>query len=254
MEKINWSNYNGEVFQRFCNSLLSMEVGKRFLPYLAPGRDGGVDGFFEGTYNGHGGKWRFQYKFHNVPRKQGFNYLKKDLKNEISNINNEDHFVFVTNVELLPQEYHELTEIWKGSTKNVRLEIWDGAKLFTLYLQFPLLLEWFPDISQTAQLQDYKVAFKSNLEGTYEYAGTFKVPFISRASELAKLKEFLLGDQKMVIISGEAGIGKTRMVIEFFKTVVDNIDEWAPLVLLNRNIDFDKIGRALSGNKKYIIL
>ena len=254
MEKINWSTYNGEVFQRFCNSLLSMEVGKSFLPYLASGKDGGVDGFFEGTYNGHEGKWRFQYKFHNVPRKQGFNYLKKDLKNEISNIKNEDHFVLVTNVELLPQEYQELTEIWNGSTKNVHLEIWDGAKLFTLYLQFPILLEWFPDIPQTAQLQDYKVAFKSNLEGTHEYAGTFNVPFISREGEIAKLKEFLLGDQKMVIVSGEAGIGKTRMVIEFFKTVVDNIEEWVPLVLLNRNIDFDKIGRALSGNKKYIVL
>ena len=103
-------------------------------------------------------------------------------------------------------------------------------------------------------MQDYKVAFKSNLEGTYEYAGTFNVPFISREGEVAKLKEFLLGDQKMVIVSGEAGIGKTRMVIEFFKTVVDYIDEWVPLVLLNRNIDFDKIGRSLSGNKKYIIL
>lgn len=254
MEKINWSNYNGEDFQRFCNSLLSMEVGKSFLPYLAPGKDGGVDGFFEGTYNDQEGKWRFQYKFHNVPGKQGFNYLKKDLKNEISNIKDEDHFVLVTNVELLPQYYQELTEIWKESTKNVRLEIWDGAKLFTLYLQFPILSLWLPDISQTAQLQDYKVAFKSNLEGTYEYAGTFNVPFISREGEVAKLKEFLLGDQRMVIVSGEAGIGKTRMVIEFFKTVVDNIDEWVPLVLLNRNIDFDKIRRALSGNKKYIIL
>src|SRR5690606_40343701 len=107
MNSINWSNFNSTDFTLFCNALLSFEIGNNFVPFSAPGKDGGIDGQYQGKYDGKSGKWRFQYKFHQVARKQGFNTIKAELKNEITKLNDEAFFVLITNVELLPQELKE---------------------------------------------------------------------------------------------------------------------------------------------------
>lgn len=257
MEGINWANYTSADFTLFCNALLSMEIGKQFEPYSAPGKDYGIDGYFTGKYREYNGNWRFQYKFHQGARKQGFDLLKSDLKIEINKIKNEDVFVLLTNVELLPQESILLNEVFKQNLSprqpQTRFELWDGAKLFTLFLQYPILSLWLNEGFETAQLQDYRVAFQSNLENASEEPSTLNNYFVARENDISQLESFLISSDIMILVTGEAGIGKTRTVIEFFNKV-SKMEEWLTLVLLNRSIDFDKIRKALSGNKKFIIL
>lgn len=56
MQKIKWPLYTSDEFQTFCNSLLSFEISKKILPFSAPGRDGGTDGSYNGTYQEYTGK------------------------------------------------------------------------------------------------------------------------------------------------------------------------------------------------------
>ena len=159
METINWNNYNYDEFTMFCNALLTFEFGKSYQPFSASGRDGGIDGFYEGEYNQSKGKWRFQFKFHQVARRQAVISLKSQIKQEATLLKDEDHFVLLTNVELLPQENQSLIDAFNEElmklSKSCSCLVWDGAKLFNLYVRHPLLSIWLDDGFSTAQLQRY---------------------------------------------------------------------------------------------------
>lgn len=259
MEKINWSSYDGETtFTLFCNALLSFELGKLYQPSSAKGPDGGIDGAFEGNYQGDSGKWRFQYKFRSGARLQSYQGLKSTVKTELRSLTDEDFYVLLTNIELLPQEITEFEKTLQEEAtrmgKKCECKVWDGAKLFNLYLQYPLLQLWLQDGFPTAQLQDYKIILKRELVTTEFLPGTLSNPFFAREDDLKKISDFLVSEASIALVTGEAGIGKTRLVLEFFKDQVDPDPDWTPLALLNRNIDFDKISKALTGANNYIIL
>jgi len=131
MSILNWSDFNGEKFQSFCNDLLSFEIGKDFVPFSAPGADQGIDGLYEGEYNSKQGKWRFQAKFHHpeTGRIAGFNQLKNQVKKDIGkNIQDETAVIFITNVELNPAQRKEITGIADKAlgegNKKVEFDIW----------------------------------------------------------------------------------------------------------------------------------
>ncbi|NJI72722.1 hypothetical protein HCX49_05850 [Sphingobacterium kitahiroshimense] len=258
MNSINWSNFNPSVFTLFCNALLSFEIGNNFVPFSAPGRDGGIDGQYEGEYGGETGKWRFQYKFHKVARKQGFNSLKAELKNEIKSLKDENIFVLITNVELLPQELKELKELFTSCTSELpyipSFKVWDGAKIFSLYIQYPLLELWLNEGFKTAQLLEYRDYFSKEMKLNEFDPGTLTNIFVSREKDIEKLKTFLSTNNSLFLISGEAGIGKTRLVVEFFENHVRQLENWKALVLASKDIQVDTLNKALSSNKKTIIL
>lgn len=258
MEILNWSNYSSTDFTIFCNALLTFEVSKFVTPFSAQGTDGGIDASFQGEYEGKSGLWRFQFKFYKVARKQAFNQLKSKLKQEIGSIGQEDFFVLITNVELLPQEFVGLQQTFTeqlNSGSLCKFLIWEGAKLQTLFLRHPLLNLWMDEGIDTAQLQDYKVYFKKELNTTETFEPyTLSNEFIARTSDLKKLEEFVDSQKVLAVVTGEAGIGKTRMVLEFFKQKIDVADIWTPLVLGVRNIDFDRLKKSLSSEKYFIIL
>lgn len=258
MDTINWANYTYDDFELFCSALLTFEFGKSYQPYSAPGKDGGIDGAYDGEYQQKTGKWRFQFKFHQVARSQGVSSLKSQVKKEVEKLGHEDFFVLLTNLELLPQEHDALISIFNekinGTGKQCSCFVWDGAKLYNLYLQHPLLSLWLNEGFRTSQIQDYRNVFRKNLNANELHPGSFSNIFISNSVGLDKLSEFLNSSHVMGLVIGEAGIGKTRLVVEFFKQHVDKMEDWIPLVLLNRYIDFDKIKKALTSNFKYIIL
>lgn len=258
MDTINWANYTYDEFELFCSALLTFEFGKSYQPYSAPGKDGGIDGAFNGGYQQKTGKWRFQFKFHQVARSQGVNSLKSQVKKEVEKLGDEDFFVLLTNIELLPQEHDALISTFNeeinGTGKQCSCLVWDGAKLYNLYLQYPLLSLWLNEGFRTSQIQDYRNVFRKNLNASELDPGSFSNVFISNSVALDKLSEFLNSTHTMGLVIGEAGIGKTRLVVEFFKKRIDQMEDWIPLVLLNRHIDFDKIKKALTSNFKYIIL
>ena len=77
--------------------------------------------------------------------------------------------------------------------------------------------------------------------------------FIERKDCMGTLIEFLDSTNVVIVISGGAGLGKTRLVVEFFK-YVDQLEDWLPLVLSGFHVDCNRIKKALSSSKKYIIL
>ncbi|RKE47153.1 ATP-binding protein [Sphingobacterium detergens] len=258
MNSINWSNFNSTDFTLFCNSLLTFEFGNNFTPFSAPGKDGGIDGKYVGIYGTEQGSWRFQYKFHQVARKQAYSILKSELKNEIKNLKDEDYFVLLTNVELLPQELVELNQLYESESsavsKNAKFKIWDGAKLFALYVQYPLLELWINEGFLTAQLQHYRDFFKKEMQSEEFEPRSLNNVFIAREKDLEDLNDFLSSEYVLTIISGEAGIGKTRLVVEFFEKNVSNSENWVALVLAVKTIQIDKIRKAISSKKNTVIL
>jgi hypothetical protein len=258
MNTINWIHYDDKEFTNFCNALLSFEVSKKVKPFSAPGRDGGIDASYTGEYDGQKGDWRFQFKFYQVARKQGFNQLKSAIKSEIKKITNDDFFVLMTNVELLPQEVSELESIFElkksDNSVNTKLLVWEGAKLQTLFLRHPLLSMWMNEGFETAQLQDYTVFFKKNLAAENFVPYTLANEFIGRDNKFSELLDFINSDKKIVLIEGEAGVGKTRLIVEFFKRRVDDLGKWKPLVLATKNINFDRIRNLLCLEGDFIIL
>lgn len=166
MDKINWANYNDEEFTLFCNALLTFEVGKNYRGFSAKGKDGDIDGSFNGEYTGIRGLWRFQYKFRQGTRREEVNRLKGSIKKELSSLNNENVFFLVTNLEILPQELKGLEQTFAAEVARLKKDcvclVWDGAKIFTLCLQYPVLLYWLLEGFYTAQLQGYQSVFRKN--------------------------------------------------------------------------------------------
>lgn len=256
MDKIIWEKYSVDEFQLFCNALLSFEIGKLYRPFTAPGKDNGIDGWFEGLYQGRQGKWRFQAKSHNTARKTAVSLVKSDIKAEVAKIGEENVFVLLTNVELLPQEHFELIELFaqlKPADKEVVFELWDGAKLLTLALQYPLLWLWLDEGFKTSQLVNYKAAFSWQLNQSVADGFTLANRFVFREDKLNILHKFVSSGNRIALITGEAGIGKTRLVLEFFDRLEKQEDSPVCLVFANKNIDFDKLTKALSGTKKFLL-
>jgi len=261
MSAINWIDFNGEKFQSFCNDLLSFEMGKNYVPFTAPGGDQGIDGLFDGEYNGKTGKWRLQAKFHHpdTGRVAGFNQLKGQVKKDIANnIKDETTVIFITNVELNPKQRKEIKEIadktLKEKGKTVEFDIWDGAKLHTLLAHHPIVKLWYTDQTKFL-IQEYSEFFHDELNATTITSYEFSNKFYYRKDKLEAINEFIHDDTKKVaVISGEAGIGKTRLCVEFFRQYIDQDNDWKALVVITHKIDLQILQIALSGEKNYAVL
>lgn len=257
MKEIKWNNFTPDQFQRFCNSFLSFEFGNQFRPFSAKGRDGGIDGKFSGEYNGVKGDWRFQYKHHVTAPRTAVNTLKAELRGESEKLNSEDFFILLTNVEILPKDEQDLLEIFetnKPKDSNAKCEIWDGAKIHSLSLRYPLLWLWLDDGFDTAQIIHYKIAFEKLLSGSIADTFTFTNTFGYRDDKMAELNQFVESDKKVCLVTGEAGIGKTRLVVEFFKQFEHKKNASICLVLMTKHIDFDKLSNAMAGSQKILLL
>lgn len=258
---INWSEFNGDKFQKFCNDLLSFEFGKSFIPFAAPGADQGIDGLFEGEYSGKQGKWRFQAKFHapDTGRIGGINQLRSEIKSDLSNnVTDENNVVFITNVEINPKQRRELInvgiDILSQDSKSVNFDIWDGAKIHTLVAGHPIVKLWYT--TQTRHLiQEYSEFFRDELEAKSESNYDFSNMFYYRKDKIAEIDQFLNDPKKKLgLVSGEAGIGKTRLCVEFFKQKLNQNPDWIALVLVTHKIDLQVLQMALTGDKNYILL
>lgn len=262
MNKIDWTPFDGAKFQAFCNVLFSFEISKSFIAFDAPGKDLGIDGWYDGEYNGKTGKWRFQSKFHHptTGRSSGFtqffNEIKKDLK---QNINNENNLVFITNIEINPAQREKInveisTFLESSDSRNLNIEIWDGSKLQSLLVRHPLVLLWYTE-DYKIWLQDYKEFYKSQLIDNSSLSYNLSNNFYYRSSDFDILNEFIENDiNTCLLITGEAGIGKTRLCIEFFKKFVEPKKGWISLVVVSHQLNLEKIKKALTGENNYLVL
>lgn len=258
LKQINWSDTTGDKFQDFCNALLSFEVSKRFIPFGAAGQDQGKDGIYTGVYDGMDGKWRFQHKFHSGEK--AASRVKGDMEKEVEKIEDEDHFILLTNVKLGPAQRERVLKAGADLTKKLdkkpaRIDVWDGSKLFNLYLRFPILKYWLEEGFHTFQLIKYDLAFTEALNNDVDSIYTLNNLFISRTKELDDLKSFLNDPGRLVTtVTGEAGVGKTRLVIEFFRQEIDVRDDWDAFALRVHGINYDKLAFALEGTRNILVL
>ncbi|WP_346318924.1 hypothetical protein [Chitinophaga sp. YIM B06452] len=255
IKKIVWANYTPDDFQLFCNSLLTFEVGKQFIPYGAKGKDKGFDGSFQGVYDLEEGNWRFQYKYHSTPTAKAFSSLKTDIKNEAKKIKDENHFVLLTNVELSKSQQDQLLEIGnkhKPGGATTQIILWDGAKLHSLYLKYPILHTWLEE--RFHQLKPFEYSFSDLLNAGLQNMQTLSNEFAGRTKELNEVHQALVNPDILLInISGEAGLGKTRLAVEYIQNNIQTIDSWHCIVLESGNISGTDIAKALSGTTNYLV-
>lgn len=255
-QNINWQEFNGTKFQKFCNGLLVHEITKNVQVYSKDGKDRGIDQYYFGTYQENVGSWRFQDKFHNTNPKQDFSSLKKDVKGDIDeHLKEEDIIVYLTNVNLLPQQEEELLEvaqkaIIKKTNRDIVVKIWHHAWIESILPSHPLIYNWFWGNEQV--LMEYQTFFAAHLKNT----GYFSNDFIGRNKDLERLEQFI-NDEKQTTFAlvGNGGLGKTRLCVHFFKTIIDSNSDWTPVCLnIRGNIQQSDLQRVIKGKKKLIIL
>ena len=263
MSAIVWTNFDGTYFQRFCNALLFFEVSKFAHVFTAPGKDKGIDQLYDGCYNDKHGIWRFQEKFHNSSKKaDDIAALKRDIKNDLNeNYNDENFIVFITNVNLNPAKYKEFVleaeqHITDKGIKNCEFLLWHGAVIETLLTVHPILYQQFWDRDSKSYCKRTVTYFSHQLDN--EFADTryqLKNSFFGREESTQTLLAFILNDQVSAIaIIANGGYGKTRLVIEFFKTIVDLKDEWFPLVLSHTGFNANRFSQLLQTPKRILLL
>lgn len=262
MPGLAWNNFDGTYFQRFCNALLFFEVSKFAHVFTAPGKDGGIDQLFKGGYDGKQGVWRFQDKFHNSSRRtDDIAALKREIRTDLTeNYNGENFIVFITNVNLNPAKYEEfILEAEKLITdkgiKNCEFLLWHEAIIETLLTVHPILYQQFWD-RDTILLQTYSEYFAHQLDNqSADTRYQLKNSFFGREESIQTLKAFLLNDKVSTIaVIANGGYGKTRLVIEFFRSIVDLNDEWFPLVLSHTGFNANRFSQLLKTPKRIILL
>ncbi len=259
-EELTWTGFDGPRFQRFCNALIHYTVSKSAKLYTAPGRDGGIDQFFVGRWSEYDGKFRFQDKFHGgVERKKGFSLLKMDVVKDIrEHAIEENIIVYITDVSLNNSEVNRLekvaeTELRKlGNLSVSTVLFWHGGVLDTMVRLAPLLWNQFFDTNNPL-LEDYLNYFKPQLENS-DLRYQLSNPFLGRKNILEQMSNFLAAPDTTLAVSGRSGIGKTRAVLHFFKTVVDEDDDWIAVVLKPEGYTAAGFANLLTGDRNLIIL
>src|SRR5690606_38953128 len=122
-------------------------------------------------------------------------------------ITNENHLVFITNVELRPNEITEIIQLFEEQTRKLAnqptFELWDGAKIFSLYLKYPILQLWLTDGFNSSQIVNYKEYFKNSLSTSSDAPFTLNNYFVARESETTSLKNFLKSGKSVALVTGE---------------------------------------------------
>lgn len=262
MYRINWSKFDGDSFQSFCNDLFDFEFGVNYVPFNAPGGDGGVDGLFNGQYGKFSGNWRIQakYKAPSTGRQNNIDSLKSDLRKELrrKGVDQLDHFLLITNVEVGPKKQKELlsvsNEVIQELQLNVTVHIWDDAKIATVLTHHPILASKYIE-DYDSELIEYRDYFSKQLTDEVELVNQMDNNFYFREDKISDLIKFVdNSNNSIACLSGSAGMGKTRTVIELFNKLKNNYDNWVPLVLSSTNFDLIRVQRNLRGKRNYVVL
>lgn len=259
---LSWQHFDGDRFQRFSNALVWYEVSRRAALFSRPGPDSGVDQFFEGTYDGQQGKWRFQNKFHQSGNStKDMAAFKQDVLKDIADhYRGEDHLVFTTNINLGPKKLNEIEKAGrealdaKGAT-GCQLRIWHHATIEPIVSQYPTLQWAFWNMGTTV-LQPYEEYFAAQLQpAANEQPYSLTNEFFGRQQDLTALSEFLQHpDCHTMTLISSGGYGKTRLVIEFFKNVLGNNDRWMPAVIRPLGFNPNEFQQLLASKRPLLIL
>jgi hypothetical protein len=259
---LTWTNFDGTLFQRFCNMLLIHEISRHVVPFIAPGSDAGIDAMYEGDYEGLSGKWRFQAKFKSVATREAINKLRADIKSDIKkNLNEENILVFLTNVEIGPKQHEGLVKTANDALveigrPEVTFLLWDHAKLEGLIGSHGVVFQYFWG-KEKRFLIPWTESFSSKIEAPSSDPSGFGGGYYGRDAELDSLWNWLHDEpeQSYLSILAPGGWGKTRLAIEFFKRLDEANSEWSAWMPSSRTaLKPENLGEAVIGSDKLVIL
>ncbi len=185
--------------------------------------------------------------------------LKKDVRDDIKDhTSDEDFLVYLTSVNLLPQEEKALEAIALkalgklGRSTLTRVIFWHHAVLETMILSCPVIVNQFFSTGE-ALLEHYRTYFKAQLSST-DLRYQFTNRFVGRTEALRSLRQFLDGPETTMVIAGPGNMGKTRLTLEFFQGVIDTDDDRLGLVLKPEGLTASTLSTLLAYNRKMVIL
>ena len=229
-----------EDFERFCNLFLKKEVSPLVKVYSVPGPDGGIDAEFCGEYAGKIGHWVFQCKFRNLPNteKARRNIIsvmkgdnrKKDKRGELDKANESkcDHYILITNVLMTSGNIGEIKDIQSKKGYTFSLDFWDAEDLITMIDEFPYILNSFREPHLPVFLS-YEDMFREQIKGDHRLL-RYDYDTFGRDNEIDQFRSFVKDtDKRLLVMSGSGGIGKTKLAIEFAKTVEQDYRDYEPL-------------------------
>ena len=241
-----------EDFDRFCNLFLKKEVSPFVKVYDAPGRDGGIDADYTGHYKGKDGIWIFQYKFSDPTmdkgraRSQLISQMKGGELNKADALQC-DHYVLMTNTLLTAGNKRKIEADKNEKGYTFSLICWDAEDLITMTDEFPYLLNSFlPVFLPWQDMFQNQIAGQNRLF-RYDYE-TF-----GREDEISQFQAFVQDPEKrLLLVYGSGGIGKTKLAIEFAKTVEREHPDYEPLFVQMTGDSFESALADIPPNRNYI--
>jgi hypothetical protein len=224
------------IFTDLCNKVLWFNVPsedrlKLILYGAEKAKDKGVDAELEGTFMGQKGKWIFQYKFFDLS-KNPQSKAKYSLKNALLTGNktrkekpelekamllNPTKYVIFTNIELTKAFLDEVLKEAKKMGATFDIMFRDIVNLDPVILNEPLLEISFFGSKPFYFVKEFKEQFKN--EGKI-IRHDFKLYW--RGEEKNQFQHFIGGKKNVLIITGAAGVGKTRFIIEMAEELQNN--------------------------------
>ena len=251
-----------EDFDRFCNLFLKKEVSPFVKVYDAPGRDGGIDADYTGVYKERDGTWIFQYKFFDPTmdkgrvRSQLISQMKggKRKKGEFDKADalQCDHYVLMTSTLLTAGNKRKIEDIKNEKEYAFSLICWDAEDLITMTDEFPYLLNSFRD-SHLPVFLPWQDMFRDQTAGKHQLL-KYDYETFGREDELRQFQTFVQDpDKKLLMVYGSGGIGKTKLAIEFAKTVERDHTDYEPLFVQMAGDSFESaLAEDIPPNRKYI--
>lgn len=262
------SNYikSPKDFERFCNLFLKKEVSSFVTVYGAEGRDKGIDAEYNGDYtdrngNKRSGRWIFQYKFFDPTKDK--NYARRSLlrvvegsktkKGELDKANEGkcEHYVLMTNTLLTAGNISKIENAKNDKGYTFTLTCWDAENLITMLDEFPYILNSFRDPHLPVFLS-YEDMFRDQLKGDHRLL-RYDYDTFGRDNEIDQFRSFVQEtDKRLLVMSGSGGIGKTKLAIEFAKTVEQEHYDYEPLFVQIAEDSFEKALADIPPNRNYI--
>ena len=246
-----------EDFNRFCNLFLKKEVSSFVKVYDAAGPDRGIDADYTGDYKEKEGTWIFQYKFFDPTMDKArarSNLLSTVIGSKRKNGELDkadalqcDHYILLTNTLLTAGNKRKIEDIKNEKGYAFSLTFWDAEDLITMTDAFPYLLNSFlPVFLPWQDMYQNQIAGQNKLF-RYDYE-TF-----GREDEISRFQTFVQDEEKrLLLVYGSGGIGKTKLAIEFAKTVEHEYLDYEPLFVQRTGDSFESALADIPPNRNYI--
>ena len=166
------------------------------------GRDGGADGYYNGSISGIAGPWKIA-----SATRSTLAALRSKIADESRGARRNDFrgLLFLTSFDLSPTQVRDLTrDAGKGLKKGI---VWPRGKLDQLLRKHP----WIATQYLGHQLIPGFVPVRCP---EAEPSGQADIDLFGRQGDCAKVRDFLQSSDRVLILVGPGGAGKSRLVRE----------------------------------------